>query len=196
MPTLLHAPANSPPVWPYSLADLRRDNLNVSFSANPTADDLAPFDVFVVEPTDPPEHDPTTHRAQEITPVEIDGQWQQAWELIELPPAPPTPDWSTFKGGLLTSAAVAQVMGAAREAGCEPAVTNLPAALEKAQSGDTAEFVACWGLVVAAGGASPDALAALSAAAQACNLPAEFVAAVQPLERANGGTPSSSGSLA
>jgi len=180
MPTLLHAPANSAPVWPYSLADLRRDNPNVSFSANPTADDLAPFDVFVVEPAAQPEHDPVTHRAQEITPVEIDGVWQQVWELIEIPPAPPTPDWATFRSGLLTSADVAQAMTTARAAGAEPAATNLPMALKDAQAGQVAEFAACWGLVVAAGGASPEALAALVAAAEACNLPADFVAALSP----------------
>jgi len=95
-------------------------------------------------------------------------------------PAPPAPDWAAFKGGLLTSAAVAQVMGAAREAGCEPAVTNLPVALEKAQSGNVAEFAACWGLVVAAGGASPETVAELVAAAEACNLPADFVSALSP----------------
>ena len=176
----IHAPANSAPVWPYSLADLRRDNPNVSYSANPSAEDLAPFDVFVVQPTDPPTYDPTTHRAQEITPVEIEGVWQQAWELIERPPAPPTPDWATFRAGLLTSADVAQVMTAARAAGAEPAATNLPMALKDAQAGQIAEFAACWGMVAAAGGASPEALAALVAAAEACNLPAEFVAALAP----------------
>ena len=36
------------------------------------------------------------------------------------------------------------------------------------------------GPVVAAGGASPAALAALVAAAEACNLPADFVAALSP----------------
>jgi hypothetical protein len=53
-------------------------------------------------------------------------------------------------------------------------------ALKDAQAGNTAEFAACWGLVVAAGGASPEALAALVAAAEACNLPAGFVAALSP----------------
>jgi hypothetical protein len=113
-------------------------------------------------------------------PVEVDGQWQQAWVLIEIPPAPPTPDWATFRSGLLTSADVATAMSTARAAGCEPAATNLPVALQKAEGGNPAEFAACWGLVVAAGGASPEALAALSAAAQACNLPADFVAALSP----------------
>lgn len=179
--TLLHAPADSEPVWPYSLADLRRDNPNVSFSANPTAEDLAPFDVFVVAPTDPPEHDPAAFRPLEVEPEQAeDGTWQQSWDLVPIPPPEPPADWETFRAGLLTSADVAQAMTVARAAGAEPAATNLPTALEKAQAGRPGEFAACWGLVVAAGGASPEALAALAASAQACNLPADFVAALQP----------------
>ena len=175
------------PQWPYSVAQLRADEPQLSISAAPHAGEIAswlqlqPPIVFIEpHPTDPPEHDPTTHRVEEIAPVEVDGTWQQAWQLIEIPPAPPTPDWDTFRAGLLQSADVAAAMTAARAAGAEPAATNLPMALEKAQNGRPAEFAACWGLVVAAGGASPEALAALVAAAEACNLPAEFVAALAP----------------
>ena len=188
--TLLRLRDNAPQ-WPYSVAQFRADEPQLSISNDPHPGELAsyatlepPILVFQVAPTDPPEHDPATHRAQEVTPVDVDGVWQQAWELIELPPAPPTPDWGTFRAGLLTSADVAQAMATARAAGCEPAATNLPVALQKAEAGQIAEFAACWGLVVAAGGASPEALAALVAAAEACHLPSEFVAALQPLERA------------
>jgi len=183
---LLRLRSNAPQ-WPYTVAQFRADEPQLSISNDPHPGELAsyatltpPILVFQVQPTDPPEHDPAAQRVEEVVPVDVDGQWQQAWELIEIPPAPPAPDWAAFKGGLLTSAAVAQVMGAAREAGCEPAVTNLPVALEKAQSGNLAEFAACWGLVVAVGGASPEALAALVAAAEVCNLPADFVAALSP----------------
>jgi hypothetical protein len=175
------------PQWPYSVAQFRADEPQLSISSDPHPGELAtyatldpPILVFRVQPVDAPEHDPATHRAQEITPVDVDGQWQQAWELIEIPPAPPTPDWGTFKSGLLTSADVAQIMSSARAAGCEPAVSALPVALQKAEGGNPAEFATCWGLVVAASGASPEALAALVAAAEDCHLPAEFVAALQP----------------
>jgi hypothetical protein len=175
------------PQWPYSVAQFRADEPQLSISNDPHPGELAsyatlepPILIYQVQPAAQPEHDPATHRAQEITPVEIDGQWQQSWELIELPPAPPTPDWAAFRSGLLTSADVAQAMTTARAAGAEPAATNLPMALKDAQAGQIAEFAACWGLVVAAGGASPEALAALVAAAEACNLPADFVAALSP----------------
>jgi hypothetical protein len=71
-------------------------------------------------------------------------------------------------------------MGAARESGCEPAVTALPVALEKAQAGDPGDFAACWALVVRDGAASPELIAQLVATAEACHLPEAFVAALQP----------------
>jgi len=178
------------PQWPYTVAQFRADEPQLSISNNPHPGELAsyaelnpPILIYQVQPTDPPEHDSAPQRAEEVMPVEVDGVWQQAWQLIDLPPvppAPPMPDWGGFKSGLLVSEAVAQVMGAAREAGCEPAVTNLPVALEKAQAGSVGEFAACWSLVASAGGATSEALAALVAAAEACQLPADFVAALSP----------------
>lgn len=44
-----------------------------------------PIDPYVlVAPTEPPEHDPLTHRAQEAEPVLVDGEWIQAWEVVAL----------------------------------------------------------------------------------------------------------------
>jgi hypothetical protein len=149
----------------------------------------AAYVVEVVRDSEP-EYDASTHCLQALEPViaitdpggdDVNGSATYGWELVAIPEPAPMPDWGTFKGGLLTSAAVAQVMGAAREAGAEPAVTNLPVALQKAEGGNPAEFAACWSMVIAAGGASPEALAALSAAAEACNLPADFVAALAPI---------------
>ena len=104
--------------------------------------------------------------------------WHRWWGP-KGPPAP-TPDWATFRGALLISESVAAVMSAARAAGCEPGVTALPVALERAQSGDVSEFAACWALVAAAGNASAEMLAELASLATSCNLPAEFIAALQP----------------
>jgi hypothetical protein len=81
----------------------------------------------------------------------------------------------------LISPEVAALMGAARESGCEPAVTALPVALEKAQQGNMGDFAACWALVARDGQASAQLIAELVAGATACHLPAEFVAALQPV---------------
>ena len=43
------------------------------------------FDDFAyVHATEQPEHDPATHRAVEVDPIELDGEWQQAWEVVAL----------------------------------------------------------------------------------------------------------------
>ena len=107
------------------------------------------------------------------------AQWEPFTPPPEPPPAP-APDWATFRGGLLISPEVATLMAAARTAGCEPGVTALPVALEKAQSGNMGDFAACWALVARDGQASAELIAELVATATACNLPAEFVAALSP----------------
>ena len=191
MPDLLRLRPDGPQ-WPYSVAQFRADEPQLSISSDPHPGELAsyadltpPILIYQVQPTPQPEHDPAAFRPLEVEPIQSDdGTWQQAWELVPIPPAPPVPDWDTFRAGLLTSADVANAMAAARAAGAEPSTTNLPVALEKAQAGRPGEFAACWAVVIAAGGASPEALAALAASAEACHLPADFVAALQPLVRA------------
>jgi hypothetical protein len=126
-------------------------------------------------------YDPAAEFLQPCEPYVLDGEVFNTIAAPIIPPAP-IPDWATFRGGLLVSPEVAALMGSARESGCEPAVTALPVALEKAQSGDVGDFAACWALVVRDGGASPELVAQLVATAEACNLPAEFVAALQPVQ--------------
>lgn len=128
-----------------------------------------------------PEYDPTTHRLDPTEAIDLDARTvTRGWQLVELPPPAPAPDWATFRGQLLISEGVAAVMAAARAAGCEPGVTALPVALERAQAGDPADFRACWALVAAAGQASPELLADLVAMATECHLPEGFVEALSP----------------
>ncbi len=128
-----------------------------------------------------PTYDPATEQLSPTEAIDLDaGTVTRGWQVAPLPTPEPQPDWATFRGGLLISPAVATLMATARTAGCEPGVTALPVALEKAQSGDTADFAACWALVVRDGAATPELLAELVATATACNLPAAFVAALQP----------------
>ena len=125
-------------------------------------------------------YDPATETLQPCEPYVLNGEVFNAIAAPIIPPAP-TPDWATFRGGLLISPEVAALMGAARESGCEPAVTALPVALEKAQTGDVGDFAACWALVVRDGAASLELIAQLVATAEVCHLPAAFVAALQPV---------------
>jgi hypothetical protein len=129
-----------------------------------------------------PTYDPTTQQLIPTEAIDTDARAvTRGWQIALLPVPAPTPDWATFRGGLLIFPEVAALMGNARESGCEPAVTALPVALEKAQSGDAGDFAACWALVARDGAASPELIAQLVSTATACNLPAEFVAALQPV---------------
>jgi hypothetical protein len=60
------------------------------------------------------------------------------------------------------------------------AALALPAALMRAEQGATADFAGCWRAVVAAAPVAPETVAELVAAAEACNLPADFVVALSP----------------
>lgn len=72
--------------YPYSLAQLRQANPNVSFRDNATPDELAPFGVFPVVKTAAPEYDPSTHRIEEAFPEEVNGEWRQRWTVVEMTP--------------------------------------------------------------------------------------------------------------
>ena len=188
--TLIHPPPDSAPIWPYSLADLRRDNPNVSFSVSPTADDLAPFDVYEVQPTDAPATNPRTERVEESHPELVDGIWQQRWTVRDASPEEiaaydeanrPAPDWGSFKRLALTHSGLNAAMAAALPL-APAAALALPAALMRAEQGTTADFAGCWQAVCAAASPAPEIIEELVAAAQAANLPAEFVGALQPAQ--------------
>jgi hypothetical protein len=70
--------------WPYDLARLGVDFPNVSFPANPTAEDLAPFGVFPVMPSASLPFDPPTQRLVEADPVLEDGEWRQRWLVVDM----------------------------------------------------------------------------------------------------------------
>ena len=69
----------------YTLAQLRRDNPNVSFPKDIPAETLASFGVYPVKRTDPPEHNPLTQIVHVIDPVQTEGDWVQQWETLDLP---------------------------------------------------------------------------------------------------------------
>ena len=69
----------------YTLAQLRRDNPNVSFPKDIPAEALALFDVYPVKRIDPPEHNPLTQIVHVIDPVQTEGDWVQQWETLDLP---------------------------------------------------------------------------------------------------------------
>jgi hypothetical protein len=67
----------------YSITDLRRDNPQVSFPADISADTLAEYDVYPLAPTPQPDHDPTAQRIAESQPEQKDGIWMQTWIITD-----------------------------------------------------------------------------------------------------------------
>ena len=134
---------------------------------------------------------PYDQQAERIEPTEVIDLTAltvtRGWAIHPIvPPAPPepTPDWLGFAGWLYSYGPMADGMEAARasrDPQGEPATTGLPAAMDEARlRGNYVPFALSWGQFIAASGIPSEDLTAIAARATACNLPAEFIAALQP----------------
>jgi hypothetical protein len=177
----------NPTRWPYSLAELRLDEPSRSFSSAPSNADLAHYDVFRVVPQPAPTFDPATHREVEVQPFDADGQWLQQWELVELSEAEREayyrsthpPRWIEFGAVVQADPAINALLGAALQAAPGLAMA-LSVGLGKAADGDSRVFLQAWQAAHGAGMITPALTAAISAAAVAHDLPAEFVEGLTP----------------
>jgi hypothetical protein len=72
--------------YPYSLGELRKEYPNVSFPSSPTAEDLAPFDCFIVKEKNPPiNYDRITKSL--VSSVHLfQGKWVQRWTITDATP--------------------------------------------------------------------------------------------------------------
>lgn len=73
-----------PSTAPYSTRQLRLDNPNTSFPANPSDALLAQWGVYPVEVEPVPDHDPMTHQVVQLEPVKIGDKWVQGWQVDNL----------------------------------------------------------------------------------------------------------------
>lgn len=142
-----------------------------------------------------PSYDPATQTIVAADPViaitdpdseDVNGTVTYGWRVEPLPPPPPPPaDWLGFAGWLYRFQPIAEAMAAARlstDPQGEPATTGLPAAMQEArQSQNYPAWAATWGQFLLASHMDAAALGAIVAKATECNLPAEFVAALQPV---------------
>ena len=76
----------APSTYPYSPAQLRRDNPGTSFPAVMSDALLAEWGVYPVVRVDPPQYDPATEDLSEGLPAFADGQWAQTWTVRPLTP--------------------------------------------------------------------------------------------------------------
>jgi hypothetical protein len=70
---------------PYTIGQLRRDNPQTSFPKDVPKEILASYDVYPVKRQPAPTHNELTQLIRGIDPVQIDGEWTQQWEVIDLP---------------------------------------------------------------------------------------------------------------
>jgi hypothetical protein len=140
------------------------------------------FRVLKVIRKEEPEHNRQLFQALPLKPVidivdpgaEVNGTVTYGWELVAIPPAPPAPDWFTFKTMVLTNPVLNQAI--ANSIPRAPAAAlALPAALLKAEDGSIDDFRGCWQVVVAVAPIAPEDLAQFVALAQSYHLPEEFV---------------------
>lgn len=112
-----------------------------------------------------------------------------AWLALQPPPPPPPEpapdaDWLGFAGWLFRFSPMAEAMTAARVSTSdqgEPATTALPAAMQEARLNENyPAWAATWGQFLLASGMSIEPLTEIVGKAAECNLPPEFIAALQP----------------
>lgn len=127
-----------------------------------------------------PEHDPTTHRLEPTEVIDLQALTvTRDWQLVPIPPPPPTPDWATFKATALNSDTLNQIQGAAYQT-APVAAGSLAAALLLADGNGWADFAAAWAKICAAVPVPLEAIAGFQQVAAACHLPEAFVEALQP----------------
>jgi hypothetical protein len=177
--------------YPRSLWQLRQENPNVSFPAEPTDEDLAPFDHANVHPTPPPEYDQRTQRIEESKEpmVDDDGSYHQVWivrdateqEIADWDAAHIQPDWRAFKQTALASGSLKAILLEAQLAAPQAASALTPA-LFRAEQGIHEDFADCWAAIVAAVEVPGEVVSAFHAKAEDCHLPAAFVAVFETAE--------------
>ena len=149
--------------WPYSVAEFKADEPQLSISNDPHAGELAsyaaltpPVRVFLVADTAPPDIDPRTQRLLPVGVEQVDGAWRQVWpvrdateqEIEEYDAAnqpPPPPDWTAYREGLRDQRYVEVVAGAlASTSEAKYGAMNISSALNSFQDrGDHKDYLDC-----------------------------------------------------
>ena len=127
-----------------------------------------------------PSYDPAT---EQITPTEVIDLNALVvtfgWDVTPLPPPAPAPDWATFKTQAIESAGLNAILADALVE-APVAASALASAVLRAEQGDVADFRASWLAICAAVPAAVAAAPGFQQVATACNLPADFIAALEP----------------
>jgi hypothetical protein len=165
-------------IYPYTVDQFRTDEPHLSISNFPHETELEsyrnehpPILVYPVKNTEMPEYNHSTHYIKEGDPILVDGEWNQTWILLELPPPP---DWKTFKTVVMENPVLNEAI-----ANAIPLVTSaalaIPAALMKAEEGKLDDLEKCWDDIRAVSPVENEVINELIQLATLCNLPASFI---------------------
>jgi hypothetical protein len=129
--------------------------------------------------------------AEQIVPTEaIDTDAlvvTRGWNVLPLPPPAPVPDWTTFKNTALNSSSLNLVLTAAY--GVVPVAAGaLAPALLAAEQGRVSDFASSWSAICAAVSVDPQVIAGFTDVASSCNLPLDFIEALNPSNSSSAAT--------
>lgn len=162
------------------------DTITATLQPYPRADDepvigLDPRYLVVTVTQQPqPEHDPATHRLEATEDIDLDALTvTRGWQVVELPPQPPQPDWAAFKATALNSSSLNGILIDGYQT-VPVAAGALAPALLKAEASGAEDFQAAWAAILAAVTVPASTIEAFQDVATSCNLPAEFIAALAP----------------
>lgn len=200
----LYLQAQTGPVWPYSIRDLRLDNPRLSFSLELPNEELAqlramedPILVWRVAPTSRPS-DTREQRWIEAMPEMMDGapvqRWaaqpataeeMAAWDAANQPPppAPPPPDWDRFQSQLQTSNGFPDAWSAIFTGDARPGISLIASLAVWQATGQWTQFLVAIGACLALLPAEQAAHVGLELLALAadCNLDPAFCEALEAM---------------
>lgn len=182
------------PKYPYSLSQLRSDELQLSISSDPHNGELKSLEelnppIFIsrVLLTSRPE-DTREQRAEEVMPEKDGDTWKQVWQLRDateeeklawdLAHAPP-PDWETFKSQAINSSTLNQILIQAYQSVPVAAGALIPSLLN-AEKDNSKDFSTSWTIICSAVSVSSEVIDNFIQVATNYNLPKHFIDALNP----------------
>ena len=184
----LYAPGGTIAKYPYTRDDLTSDNPNISFPSKPRADDLRPFNVYIVAPSPVPIlEDPRAQRIERKNPVLDDDRWKEVWEIREATTEEiaaydlanaPEPEWEQFKLDIMESQSINTAFLSAMTS-APIAASMLTAALANiAAAGGPKDFTTAWSVLLGSGLIAPEVIQEILDLAIASYLPKEFLGGI------------------
>ena len=86
--------------YPYSVSQFRLDHPQVSLPQSPTTEQLTEVGLFLVTPSAKPVVD-YRFVVTEVTPVQVDGEWTQTWEVSDATPEQQAAALEVLKKGIV-----------------------------------------------------------------------------------------------